>query len=147
MKNKRTIILFFVVQTVFLLNCKKETVRNNTASQAMYDLITKDSLKFDSYIIKWNASSVDTMYYRGRSSNRQNLDTAWFKFNKDGTYKGYISLTYNYSANWEFLDNGSVIRLWSTNFDKEFNLLKLSKDTVEWLDPKTDSLFYRFIPK
>lgn len=147
MKDKRIIFLLVLIQSVLFVNCKKETVRNNTAPQSMYDLIINDTLQFESYIIKWNTSSADTIYNRRRSSNRINFDTAWFKFNKDGTYTGYISLGFNYSANWEFLDNGLKLRLWNTSFDKELNLLKLSKDTVEWLDPKTDSLFYRFIPK
>jgi hypothetical protein len=112
----------------------------------MYDLLTKDSLKFESYIIKWNTPKVDTLYARDSSRNRLNLDTAWFKFDKKGTYQAYLSLDYNYSASWEFLDNGSKLRLWNDErkFDQEFNLIKLTQDTVELTDPKLDNLFYRF---
>jgi hypothetical protein len=145
MKNKTFIVLFLLAQSILLLNCKKDEVRNNTAPQSMYDLLTKDSLKFESYIIKWNTPKVDTLYARDSSRNRLNLDTAWFKFDKKGTYQAYLSLDYNYSASWEFLDNGSKLRLWNDErkFDQEFNLIKLTQDTVELTDPKLDNLFYR----
>ncbi len=146
MKNKTFIVLFLLAQSILLLNCKKDEVRNNTAPQSMYDLLTKDSLKFESYIIKGNTPKVDTLYARDSNRNRLNLDTAWFKFDKKGTYQAYLSLDYNYSASWEFLDNGSKLRLWNDErkFDQEFNLIKLTQDTVELTDPKLDNLFYRF---
>lgn len=149
MKNKRTIILFFVAQTVFLLNCKKETVRNNTAPQSMYDMLVRDTLAFDSYIFKWNTASVDTFYTRNATNNNLNLDTAWLKFDKNGTYQANFSSSSNYSANWEFLDNGSKLRLWNDtrNFDEELTLIRLSQDTVEWLNPRLDNLFYRLLFK
>ena len=145
MKNKTFIVLFLLAQSILLLNCKKDEVRNNTAPQSMYDLLTKDSLKFESYIIKWNTPKLDTLYARDSGRNRLNLDTAWFKFDKKGTYQAYLSLDYNYSASWEFLDNGSKLRLWNDErkFDQEFNLIKLTQDTVELTDPKLDNLFYR----
>lgn len=148
MKHKKYIVLLVLIQTVFLLNCKKESVRNNTAPQAMYDLLSRDTLEFDSYILKWNTSSVDTMYTRDSGRNKL-LDTAWLKFDKNGTYQADLSLNYNYSANWEFLDNGSKLRLWNDQrkFDQEFTLLKLTQDTVELLNPKLDNLFYRFLFK
>jgi hypothetical protein len=147
MKNKKFIVFFLLAQSIFLLNCKKDEVRNNTAPQSMYDLLTKDTLKFESYIFKWNTPSVDTMYARDSNRlNTMNLDTAWFMFDKKGTYQAYLSLDYNYSASWEFLDNGSKLRLWNDDrkFDQEFTLVKLTQDTVELLNPKLDNLFYRF---
>ena len=148
MKHKKYIVVLVLIQTVFLLNCKKESVRNNTAPQAMYELLSRDTLEFESYILKWNTSSVDTMYIRDSSRNKL-LDTAWFKFDKNGTYQAYLSLNYNYSASWEFLDNGSKLRLWNDErkFDQEFTLVKLTQDTVELLNPKLDNLFYRFLFK
>jgi hypothetical protein len=149
MKKKTFTILFLLLQGILLLNCKKEPVRNNSAPPSMYELITKDTLEFESYIIKWNTSSVDTFYKRRATGNSLNLDTSWLKFDKGGTYKAFLSRDYNYSASWEFLDNGSKLRLWSDgrNFDQEFTILRLSQDTVEWLNSKLDNLFYRFTYK
>jgi hypothetical protein len=146
MRNKTILILFVLAQSTLLLNCKKEVERNRTAPQNMYDLLTKDSLKFESYIIKWNTSSADTFYTRRATGNRMNLDTSWFKFDKDGSYNAFLSLNYNYAASWEFLDNGSKLRLWSNDrsFDQEFTIVRLIQDTVEWVNPKLDNLFYRF---
>lgn len=145
---KKIIVLLVLGQSIFLLNCKKETVRNNTAPPAMYDLLTKDTLQFESYIFKWNTSSADTVYKRDTGNNLM-LDTAWLKFDKNGTYQAYLALSNNYAASWEFLDNGSKLRLWSDdrNFDQEFTLVRLSQDTVEWLNPRFDNLFYRFLFK
>ena len=148
MKHKKYIVALVLIQTVFLLNCKKEPVRNNTAPQAMYELLSRDTLEFESYILKWNTSSVDTMYTRDTGRNKL-LDTAWFKFDKNGTYQASLSLNYKYSASWEFLDNGSKLRLWNDErkFDQEFTLLKLTQDTVELLNPELDNLFYRLLFK
>lgn len=145
MKHQKYIVLLILFQTVFLLSCKKDApVRNNTAPQAMYDLISRDTLEFQSYILKWNTARVDTMYVR--DTNVQQLDTAWLKFDKNGTYQTYITKDFTYAASWEFLDNGSRLRLWNDDrkFDQEFILLKLTQDTVEMLNPRLDSLFYRF---
>lgn len=148
MSNKKFIPLFFLILSVVFFNCKKDPGgKDNSAPQFMTDLITEDSLQIESYIIYRNTSKERVFYQRGDSNNALNFDTAWFKFNKDGTYQGYISRSYNYSAQWEFLEKGAAIRIWNTNFDQHFSLLKLTKDTVEWLDPKTDSLFYRLIRK
>jgi len=146
MKGKTITILLVVVQSVFLLNCKKESVSNTTAPTYMLELLTKDTLEFESYIIHWNTSTMDTLYRRGGNANNLNLDTAWFKFDKDGTYKAYLSLGYNYSASWQFLDNGSKLRLWNDvmKFDQEFTMVKLSTDTIQWVNPKLDNLFYHF---
>ncbi|HTM90877.1 MAG TPA: hypothetical protein VL095_00555 [Flavisolibacter sp.] len=148
MKHKKYIVALVLIQAVFLLNCKKEPVRNNTAPQAMYDLLSRDTLEFESYILKWNTSSVDTMYTRDSGRNKL-LDTAWFKFDKNGKYQAYLSDNFTYSASWEFLDNGSKLRLWNDQrkFDQEFTLLKLTQDTVELLNPKLDNLFYRLLFK
>lgn len=145
MKHQKYIVLLILFQTVLLLSCKKDPpVRNNTAPQAMYDLISRDTLEFQSYILKWNTARVDTMYVR--DTNVQQLDTAWLKFDKNGTYQTYITKDFTYAASWEFLDNGSRLRLWNDDrkFDQEFILLKLTQDTVEMLNPRLDSLFYRF---
>jgi len=148
MSKRKFILLFVLISSILFFHCKKDSVRHdNSAPQFMTDLITEDSLQFESYIIKWNTSKQRTFYKRGDSNNSLNLDTAWFKFNKDGTYKGYMSLSYNYSAQWEFLEKGAKLRIWNTNFDQQYTLLKLTKDTIEWLAPKTDSLFYRFVRK
>jgi hypothetical protein len=148
MSKKKFIFLFVLIQSVVFFSCKKDpSGQDNSAPQSMFDLITEDSLQFQSYIIKWNSSKADTLYQRGGNHNRWNLDTAWFKFNKDGMYKGNMSLNYNYSAQWGFLENGAKLRLWNSNFDQKFTVLKLTKDTIEWLDPKTDNLFYRFVRK
>lgn len=145
--SKKKFILLFIFTNLFLFNCKKENTIDNTAPQYMADLLTKDTLQFESYIFNWNSTSPDTLYTRGSQRNRLNFDTAWFKFDSNGTYKGYLSEGYNYAANWQLLEKGSKLRLWNSTFDNQYNLLKISKDTIEWLDVKMDSLFYRFIPK
>jgi hypothetical protein len=146
--NKKTFILLFVlIQSIVFFSCKKETAQNTTALQSMTDLLTADSLKFDAYIIKWNTSKADTIYKRGSNRNSWDMDTSWFKFGKDGSYRAFISRNYFYSAQWQFLENGAMLRLWNANFDQHYTLLKLTKDTVEWLDPSLDNLFYRFLRK
>ena len=148
MNKKKFILLFILIQSVLFFNCKKDSgSQGNSAPQYMLDLITEDSLQFESYIIKWNSNKEHILYKRGSSSNSWNMDTAWFKFNKDGTYRWYMSRSNYYSAQWQFLESGAKLRLWNADFDQQYTLLKLTKDTVEWLDPKLDSLFYRFIRK
>jgi hypothetical protein len=144
MKYKKYIGILVFIQSVFLLNCKKDAVRDNTAPQAMYDLLSRDTLEFETYILKWHTAKMDTIYVR--DTNRHQLDTAWLKFDKNGTYQAFISANYRYSASWEFLNNGGKLRLWNDDrkFDQEFTLIKLTHDTVELLNPKLDSLFYRF---
>lgn len=143
MNRIKKIVLLLIAQTAFLFSCKKETPRNNTAPQSMYDMLTKDTLVFQSYIFKWNTPLVDTFYQRKGNSNYYNLDTAWFKFDANGTYEANFSSSYNYFASWEFLDNGSKLRLWSDarNFDEELTLIRLATDTVEWVNPKFDNLY------
>lgn len=144
----KKLILFALVPSIVFFSCKKDTTSQaGTTPQYMADFLTTDSLKFDSYIFKWNTSKADTFYKRGSIANRVDMDTCWFKFNTDGTYKAHMPLNYNYSAQWQFLQNGTKLRLWSSGFDKQYTLIKLSKDTVEWLDPGLDSLFYRLVHK
>ena len=148
MTKKKIILLFVLIQSVLFFNCKKDsTGQNNSAPQNMSDLLTADTLQFESYIIKWKSSKENVFYKRGDSNNRLNMDTAWFKFDKDGTYKGYVSLSYHYEAQWQFLEGGARLRLWNAKFDQRYIVLKLTTDTIEWLDPKTDSLFYRLVRK
>jgi len=148
MGKKKFHLFIVVILSLVFLNCKKDpATQNNTAPQSLIDLLTEDSLQFESYIIKWTTWKADTFYSRGAANNSWNMDTSWFKFNKDGTYRAFMSRSYLYSAQWQFLDNGSRLRLWNANFDEQYSVLKLTKDTVEWLEPDLDSLFYRFIRK
>ena len=148
MGKKKILLVIILIQSLVFLNCKKESnTPNNTVPQSMIDLLTEDSLQFEAYIIKWTTWKADTFYKRGRTSNSWNMDTSWFKFDKDGTYRAFMSRSYLYSAQWQFLENGARLRLWNSNFDQQYSVLKLTKDTVEWLEPNLDSLFYRFIRK
>lgn len=147
MRRKIVILSFVLIQSVLFFNCKKDPPGDNSAPQSLSDLLTEDSLQFESYIIKWNTSREQILYQRGAGGNSRNLDTAWFKFDKDGTYKAYMSQSFNYSAQWEFLNKGAKLRLWNGNFDQQYTILKLTKDTIEWLQPGLDSLFYRFVRK
>lgn len=148
MNKKNFILLLILTPSIILFNCKKDdVVNNNPAPQYMTDLLTQDTLEFESYILHWNRPFPDTFYKRGYNRNRLNFDTLWLKFDKDGTFKGFISHDYQYSAQWQFLDGGSKLRLWNSSFNRQVNVIKLSKDTIEWLDVKTDSLFYQFKPK
>jgi hypothetical protein len=147
MSKKKFILLTVLTQSILFFNCKKDPVAPDPAPQYMTDLLTEDSLQFASYIIKWNSSKADTFYQRGARNNKWSLDTSWLKFNKDGTYKGYMPQGYNYSADWQFLEKGAKLRLRGSGFDQQLTLLKLTKDTVEWLNPALDSLFYRLVRK
>ena len=148
MGKKKILLVIILIQSLVFLNCKKESnTQNNTAPQSLIDLLTEDSLQFEAYIIKWTTWKADTFYKRGRTGNSWNMDTSWFKFDKDGTYRAFMSRSYLYSAQWQFLENGARLRLWNSNFDQQYSVLKLTKDTVEWLEPNLDSLFYRFIRK
>ena len=148
MKTKRIIFLLVLTQSIFLFNCKKDSTQNESTLQNMSEVLTKDTLKFESYIVNWNTSSERTIYKRGANGNTWNLDNAWYKFDKDSTYKSFFEPAWNYNSNWMFLENGKKLKIWDTtlNANEEVTLLKLTKDTVEWVDPN-NNLFYRFVPR
>lgn len=149
MNSKKLIFLSIAVESLFLFSCKKDDGADNTpAPTQLTEQLTQDTLKFQSYTLNWNETSERTYYKRGDSNNYINLDTSWFKFDKKGTYIANMP-GHNYAARWEFLEGGRKLRLFNKaiNLDQKLTVIKISKDTVEWLDPVTDNLFSRLIDK
>lgn len=149
MNIKKLIFLSIAIESVFLFSCKKDQGTDNTsAPPQLTEQLTQDTLKFELYTLNWNETSERTYYKRGGSNNYINLDTSWFKFDKNGTYIANMP-GYNYTARWEFLESGRKLRLFNKviNLDQKITVIKISKDTVEWLDTVTDNLFSRLIDK
>lgn len=149
MNFKKLFFLLIAFETIFLFSCKKEKGTDNSSAPPQFtEQLTQDTLKFESYILNWNETSEHTYYKRGDSNNYINLDTCWLKFDKNGNYIANMP-GYNYVARWEFLESGRKLRLFNKalNLDQKLTVVKVSKDTVEWLDPVTDNLFSRLIHK
>jgi hypothetical protein len=140
---------FTVFYTIFicsLLSCKRENETN--ALQVKRELLTSDTLIYDEEIVNWQGPNQRVVFKKGSTSNAINIENAWIKYNLDSTFQALLSNFIRYDGKWELQNNGGKIRLTSTSldFDETYNVIKLTKDTFEWVDP-IHYAFYREVKK
>ncbi|MCU7550380.1 hypothetical protein OCK74_14760 [Chitinophagaceae bacterium LB-8] len=147
--KKKIVLSIMVTCCISLSNCKKDINEDNSSPQETENILTKDTLKFDTYIVFWNTSYERIVYKKGSNANSWNLDNAWYKFDSNGSYKLCIPFfNWNHQALWELSDENKTLRTWdtATTFNQTANILKLSKDTIEWVNPES-KVFCRLLPK
>lgn len=130
---------------ISIISCKRENETNSLLAKR--ELLTSDTLIYDEEIINWQLPSQRVVFKKGSTSNTLALDTSWIKYNLDGTFQARFFFL-RYDGKWELQNNGGKIRLTSTSldFDETYDVVKLTKDTFEWVDPVRYA-FYRQIMK
>lgn len=140
---------FTVCCTLFIcsfLSCKR--VNTTDLLREKKELLTSDTLIYDEEIANWGLPSQRVIFKKGSTSNTLSLENAWIKYNLDGTFEAMLFNLTRYDGKWELQNNGEKIRLTSTSldFDETYNVIKLTKDTFEWVDP-VRYVFFRQVKK
>ena len=145
---KSGFFLFVTLSSICFLfsTCKKQNEKY--ILEAKIDLLTKDTLIYDEQILWWNSSSQMVTFKKENTSNNNELKEAWFKYEMDGSFTAALSNGYVYSGNWEFLNNGTKLKLYSKelSYDETFEIIALTNEKFEWTDFE-HLTFYRLVHK
>ena len=145
MKSRRLLLILIAICIQFI-TCKKQDEKDSTETRR--NLLTSDTLVYEQQILWWNSSEEIIAYKKGSLANNNNLQKAWFKYEVDGSFKAALSNGHTYSGNWEFLENGTKIRLSSDElfYTEIFEIISLTNEKFDWTDTEHNS-FYRMVRK
>jgi hypothetical protein len=144
----RLIFFAILVQVCFhFISCKKQD--ENDLLNIKKELLTADTLVYEEQILNWNLASQRVTFKRGSNTNSSDfLKDYWIKYDMNGSFKAAFNNVQMYSGQWEFLEDGTKLRMWSTelSYDNTYEVIKLISETFEWYDSEHYA-FYRQIPK
>lgn len=144
MKSRSVLLAAFISICLLFITCTRHAEKNVVETKR--DMLTQDTLFYEEQILWWNSSAQTVSFKRGGSDNSNDLSNAWFKYEKNGSFKAALSNGQSFSGNWEFQDNATKIRLSSAelSYEETFEIVALTNNKFEWTD-LSHSSFYRQI--
>jgi hypothetical protein len=146
MKSRPFLLIILVSICIQFITCKKQEEKNTI--EARRNILTGDTLVYEQQILWWNSSNQIIAYKKENSANSNDLRKAWFKYEKNGSFKAALSNGHAYSGNWEFVENATRIRLSSSELshNEAIEIISLNDEKLEWTDLEHHS-FYRMVAK
>jgi hypothetical protein len=144
MKSRPFLPAILISICIQFITCTKQGEKNIT--EARRNILVRDTLVYERQILWWNSPDQIIAYKKESVANSNDLRKAWFKYEKDGSFKAALSNGHIYSGNWELLENATKIKLTSAelSYNEVFEIISLTNEKFEWTDPEHHS-FYRMI--
>jgi hypothetical protein len=144
MKSRSSLSVILISICIQFITCTKQGEKNIT--EARRNILVRDTLVYEQQILWWNSPDQIIAYKKENVVNNNELRKAWFKYEKDGSFKAALSNGHNYSGNWELLENATKIKLSSAelSYNEVFEIISLTNEKFEWTDAEHHS-FYRMI--